>query len=138
MRYTDFSEKSQYLTQGNTMSGLKMIAVSVFAMTAFIGCSAKAPTTGDFMRMHAADEKATGLDQKQIAKNWDQGSKLKISGEKLVKHGEELVKSGDKDMMTGKSEIEQGNKDIIEGTKLIQESEQIFREKYPDLRLDLK
>lgn len=120
------------------MYGFKMMTASVIAMTALIGCSAKAPTTGDFMRMHAADEKATGSDQKQLAKNWDHGSELKKSGEKLVKHGEDLVKSGDKDMMTGKNEIEQGNKDIIEGTKLAEESERMFHEKYPDLKLDLK
>ncbi|HEX5329225.1 hypothetical protein [Sulfuricurvum sp.] len=120
------------------MNELKMIAAVIIAMTALIGCSSKSPTTGDFMRMHAADEKATGVDQKQLAKNWDHGSELKKSGEKLVKHGEELVKSGDKDMMTGKNEIEQGNKDIIEGTKLAQESERMFHEKYPELKLDLK
>ncbi|WP_310439648.1 hypothetical protein [Sulfuricurvum sp.] len=120
------------------MKRLKMISTVVVAMTVLAGCTAKAPTTGDFMRMHAADEKATGIDQKEIAKNWDKGLALKKSGEKLVKHGEELVKSGDKDITTGKNEIEQGNKDIIEGTKLTDESERVFHEKYPDLKLDIK
>lgn len=120
------------------MNRLKMISAVVVAMTVFAGCSAKEPTTGDFMRMHAADEKAMGLDQKEIAKNWDKGLALKQSGEKLVKHGEGLVKSGEQDIMTGKHEIEQGNKDIIDGTKLSNESERVFREKYPDLKLELK
>jgi hypothetical protein len=120
------------------MNELKMIAASVILLASLVGCSSKAPTTGDFMRMHAADEKATGADQKQIAKNWDHGSELKLSGQKLVKHGEDLIKSGDKDMTIGKSEIEQGNKDIVEGTKLTEDSERIFHEKYPDLKLDLK
>lgn len=120
------------------MNRLKMISSVVVAMTLFAGCSVKNPTTGDFMRMHAADEKAMGLDQKEIAKNWDKGLALKKSGEKLVKHGEELVKSGEQDVMTGKHEIEQGNADIIEGTRLSAESERVFREKYPDLKLEIK
>lgn len=120
------------------MNKLKMIAATVIVMTTLVGCVTKSPTTGDFMRMHAADEKATSVDQKQIANNWDHGLALKQSGEKLVKHGEELIKSGDKDMTTGKNEVEQGNKDIVEGTKLTEDSERIFREKYPDLKLDIK
>ncbi len=120
------------------MKELKVIAATVIVMSVLSGCASKAPTTGDFMRMHAAEEKATGVDQKQIANDWDKGLKLKVSGEKLVKHGEELVKSGDKDMSTGKNEIEQGNKDIIEGTKLTAESERIFQEKYPELKLNIK
>lgn len=120
------------------MNRLKMIGAVALAMTVFVGCSAKEPTTGDFMRMHAADEKAMGLDQKEIAKNWDKGLALKQSGEKLVKHGEKLIKSGEQDIMTGKHEIEQGNADIIEGTRLSTESERVFREKYPDLKLEIK
>lgn len=120
------------------MKELKVIAATVIVMSVLSGCASKAPTTGDFMRMHAADEKAMGIDQKKIANDWDHGSKLKKSGEELVKHGEELVKSGDKDMSTGRNEIEQGQKDIAEGIKLKEESERIFREKYPDLKLELK
>ena len=120
------------------MNRLKIISVVVVAMAVFAGCTAKEPTTGDFMRMHAADEKAMGLDQKEIAKNWDKGLALKQSGEKLVKHGEELIKSGEQSIMTGKHEIEQGNKDIIDGTKLSDESERVFHEKYPDLKLQIK
>jgi hypothetical protein len=120
------------------MNRLKMISAVVVAMTVFAGCTAKDPSTGDFMRMHAAEEKATGLDQKEIAKNWDKGLKLKKAGEKLVKHGEELVKSGEQDIMTGRHEIEQGNKDIMEGTRLSDESERLFREKYPDLKLEIR
>lgn len=113
------------------MNRLKMISAVVVAMAVFSGCSSKEPTIGDLMRKHAAD-------QKEIAENWDKGSALKQSGQKLVKHGEKLVKSGEKDIKTGTNEIEQGNKDIIEGTKLSNESERIFREKYPDLKLDSK
>jgi hypothetical protein len=120
------------------MNRLKMISTVVVAITVFAGCATKNPTTGDFMRMHAADEKAMGLDQKEIAKNWDKGLALKKSGEKLVKHGEELIKSGEQNIMTGKHEIEQGNVDIIEGTRLSNESERIFLEKYPDLKLEIK
>lgn len=120
------------------MYELKMIAASVIAMTVLIGCSTKAPDTGDFMRMHAAENKETGLDQKKMAKDWDKGIALKESGVKLVKHGEDLVKSGDKDMTTGKQEIEQGNKDIEEGTTLMTASKQEFQEAYPNQKLDLK
>lgn len=120
------------------MSRLKMMSSVVIAMTVFVGCSIKNPTTGDFMRMHAADEKAMSAEQKEIAKNWDKGLALKQSGESLVKHGEELIKSGEQNIMTGKHEIEQGRKDIIEGTKLSAESERIFHEKYPDLKLEIK
>jgi len=117
---------------------LKMISTVVIAMSVFAGCSAKEPTVGDFMRMHAADEKAMSLDQKEIAKSWDKGLALKQSGEKLLKHGEELIKSGEQDVMTGKHEVEQGKADIIEGARLSAESERIFREKYPELKLEIK
>lgn len=120
------------------MKEIKIIAATVIMMSVLSGCAPKTPTTGDFMRMHAADEKATGLDQKQLANNWDRGSKLKKSGEELIKHGENLVKSGDKDISNGRDEIEQGEKDIAEGTKLAAESERMFREKYPDLKLEVK
>ncbi|MDP1785148.1 MAG: hypothetical protein Q8K81_06950 [Sulfuricurvum sp.] len=119
------------------MNEFKTIAATVIMMTTLVGCATKAPTTGDFMRMHAAEGKAEGIDQKQIAKEWDQGSKLKQSGAKLVKEGEELMKSGDKDITTGKQNIEQGNKDIAEGTTLMEKSEQKFKEKYPNQELDL-
>ena len=120
------------------MNRLKMISTLAVAMTVFVGCSIKNPTTGDFMRMHAADEKAMSTEQKEIAKNWDKGLALKQSGESLVKHGEELVKTGEQNIMTGKHEIEQGHKDIIQGTKLSAESERVFREKYPELKLEIK
>ncbi|HZF70882.1 hypothetical protein [Sulfuricurvum sp.] len=119
------------------MKNLKIAAVSTFVMIALSGCVDKAPTTGDFMRMHAAEKKEVALDQKEMAKDWDKGSALKESGVKLVKHGEDLVKSGDKDMMTGQNEIEQGNKDIEEGTRLMAASKQEFKETYPNQKLDL-
>lgn len=119
------------------MKNLKLAAVSTLVMIAFSGCASKAPTTGNFMRMHAAENKETGLDQKQMAKDWDKGIALKESGIKLVKHGEDLVKSGDKDMTTGRNEIEQGNKDIEEGTNLMKASKQEFQEAYPNQKLNL-
>lgn len=112
------------------MNKLKMLSTVVVAMTVFAGCAPKEPTTGDFMRMHAAD-------QKEIAENWDKGSELKQAGEKLVEHGEKLIKSGEKDIATGKDEIEKGNQKIIEGTRLSDESERIFHEKYPELKLEI-
>ncbi|MCD6258335.1 MAG: hypothetical protein J7J31_01910 [Helicobacteraceae bacterium] len=120
------------------MKRLKTISILAVAITVFAGCYATEPTTSDFMRMHAADEKAMSVEQKEIAKNWDKGLALKQSGQKLVKHGEELIKSGEQDIMTGKHEIEQGNVDILEGTRLSDESERIFHEKYPGLKLDIK
>lgn len=113
------------------MNKFKMLSSVVIAMTVFAGCAAKEPTKGDFMRMHAAD-------QKEIAENWDKGTALKQSGEKLVKHGEKLIKSGEKDIVTGKEEIEKGNQEIIEGTRLSNESERIFHEKYPELKLEVE
>jgi hypothetical protein len=118
------------------MKNLTIAAVTL-VMIALSGCADKAPTTGDFMRMHAAENKETGLDQKQMAKDWDKGVALKGSGVKLVKHGEDLVKSGDKEMMNGQNEIEQGNKDIEEGSRLMATSKQEFKEAYPNQKLDL-
>lgn len=107
-------------------------------MVAFAGCADKAPTTGDFMRMHAADEKKMGQDQKDLAKEWDRGLKLKKAGEQRIKDGETLIKNGDKDMTKGRQEVEQGNKDMVEGTNIEQTSERKFREQFPDLKLELK
>ncbi|MFY9141445.1 hypothetical protein [Sulfuricurvum sp.] len=120
------------------MKNLKIAAVSTFVMIALSGCADKAPTTADFMRMHATENKEISLDQKQMAKDWDKGVALKESGAKLVKHGEDLVKSGDKDMTTGKNEIVQGNKDIEEGSRLMAASKQEFKETYPNQKLELK
>lgn len=119
------------------MKHIKLLTLSAITMMALSGCTAKSPTTADFMRMHAQDEKETGIDQKAIAKEWDRGSKLKHSGEEMIKEGEKLMKSGDHDMTIGKQNIEQGNKDIVEGTAAMTESERVFHEKYPDLKLDL-
>lgn len=111
--------------------------ITVLIMVSAVGCSTKAPTAGDFMRMHAAEEKATSIDQKELAKEWERGSALKQSGEKLLEDGEKLVKDGEKKITIGKQNIEQGTKDIAEGTKAMQESEKKFLEKYPNLKLDL-
>jgi len=119
------------------MKIFKIAMITTFALVILAGCVAKSPTTGDFMRMHAADEKEIGLDQKAIAKEWDRGSNLKHSGEELVKSGEKLIKSGDHDMTIGKQKIEQGTKDTAEGTTIMAESERVFHEKYPELKLDL-
>jgi len=119
------------------MNYVKLLTFTAFAMLTFSGCSSKSPTTADFMRMHATDEKETGIDQKAIAKEWDRGAKLKLSGEEMIKEGEKLVKSGDQDMTLGRQKIEQGNKDTAEGSVAMSESERIFHEKYPDLKLDL-
>lgn len=122
----------------NKMVQLKIVGAFAVAMLAFTGCANKAPTTGDFMRMHAAEKKETIQEQKSIATEWDKGSKLLKSGEDGVKNGEALVKSGDADMTKGKQQIEQGNKDIAEGTKIKADSEALFHEKYPELKLELK
>lgn len=122
----------------NKIVPLKIVSAVAIAMLAFTGCASKAPTTGDFMRMHAADEKQTMKDQKSIAADWDKGSKLVKSGEQQIKDGEALIKSGDNDMTKGKQAVEQGNKDIVEGTKIKADSEALFRENYPDLKLELK
>ena len=120
------------------MKTLKILAAAAIAMSILAGCAEKAPTTSDFMRMHAADEKQMAQEQKDIAKEWDRGLKLKMSGEKRVSDAEALIKSRDKDVATVRLEIEQGNKDIIDGTAIEQRSEREFREKFPDLKLELK
>lgn len=124
------------------MKNFKLVTLTTLAIMALSGCVAKAPTTADFMRMHAQDEKEMSLNQRAIAKEWDRGSNLKISGEKMIKDGEKstkdgekLVKKGNEDMAAGKQNIEQGNKDSIDGTVLMNENERVFREKYPDLKL---
>lgn len=119
------------------MNYMKLLTFTAFAMLVLSGCSSKSPTTADFMRMHATDEKEVGIDQKAIAKEWDRGSKLKLSGEEMIKDGEKMVKNGDQGMTLGKQKIEQGNKNSAEGATIMSESERIFHEKYPDLKLDL-
>lgn len=121
-----------------------LTTLTTLAIMTLSGCAAKAPTTADFMRMHAQDEKEASLEQRAIAKEWDRGSNLKLSGEKMIKDGEKsikdgekLVKKGNEDMTAGKKNIEQGNKDSIDGTVLMNENKRIFIEKYPDLKLDL-
>lgn len=119
------------------MKNFKLTAITTLAIIAFSGCASKAPTTADFMRMHAQDEKEVSIDQKAIAQEWDRGSKLKLSGEAMIIKGEKLVKSGEHDMTVGKQNIEQGNKDSAEGATIMVDNERIFKEKYPDLKLDL-
>lgn len=118
------------------MRNFKISTVSTLVMIALSGCVDKEPTTSDFMRMHALDGKADWIDQKAIAKDWDKGSKLKVSGEEMIKDGEKLVKSAEQDMTLGKQKIEAGNKSVGEGTTIMNDNERIFQEKYPDLKLD--
>ncbi len=126
--------KNETKTQVNKTVQLKVVGAFAVAMLTLTGCtneSATPPTTGDFMRMHAADGKEMSIDQKEIAARWDKGSKQ-------VKEGEELVKAGNNDMTNGKEKVEKGNQAIAEGTKIKDENEALFYEKYPDQKLDLK
>lgn len=125
------------------MKNFKLATLTTLTIIALSGCAAKAPTTADFMRMHAQDEKDASLEQKAIAKEWDRGANQKLSGEDKIKNGEKLVKDGDKsvkkgneDITAGKQNIEQGNKDSIDGTILMNEKKRVFIEKYPDLKLE--
>ena len=125
------------------MKNFKLATLTTLVIMTLSGCADKTPTTGDFMRMHAQDEKEMSLNQKAMAKEWDRGSNLKLSGEKMIKDGQELVKSGDnlikkgnEEMNNGKQNIEQGNKDTIDGTVIMNKNERIFKEKYPDLKLN--
>jgi len=124
------------------MKNFKLATLTTLVIMTLSGCADKAPTTADFMRMHAQDEKEISFDQKAMATEWDRGSNLKISGEKMlkdgqkmIKDGEDSVKKGNEDMTVGKQKIEQGNKDSIDGTIIMNENERVFREKYPDLKL---
>ncbi len=126
------------------MKNFKLITLTTLAIITLSGCADKAPTAADLMRMHAQDEKEASVVQKALAKEWDRGSNLKLSGEdkmkdgqKLVKDGEKLVKKGNEDVNAGKQNIQQGDKDSIDGTVIMNENERIFREKYPDLKIDL-
>lgn len=124
------------------MKNFKLATLTTLIIMSLSGCADKEPTKGDFMRMHAQDEKEMSINQKAIAKKWDSGSEQKLSGEDMIKDGEKsikdgqkTVKEGNKDITSGKQEIEQGNKDSIDGTIIMKENERIFREKYPDLKL---
>lgn len=126
------------------MKNFKLITLTTLAIITLSGCADKAPTAADLMRMHAQDEKEASVVQKALAKEWDRGSNLKLSGEdkmkdgqKMVKAGEKLVKKGNEDVNAGKQNIQQGDKDSIDGTVIMNENERIFREKYPDLKIDL-
>lgn len=126
------------------MKNFKLITLTTLAIMALSGCADKAPTAADLMRMHAQDEKEASVVQKALAKEWDRGSNLKLSGEdkmkdgqKMVKAGEKLVKKGNEDVNAGKQNIQQGDKESIDGTVIMNENERIFREKYPDLKIDL-
>ena len=119
------------------MKKFKLITTTAFVVFSLTGCVSKSPTTSDFMRMHATDEKEMASDQKLIAKEWDRGATLKLSGAELIKEGENLIKSGNHDVTIGNQKIEQGNKDSIEGVAIMGESERMFHEKYPDLKLNL-
>jgi uncharacterized phage infection (PIP) family protein YhgE len=125
------------------MKNFKIATLTTLVIMTLSGCADKTPTTADFMRMHAQDEKDVSLEQRALAKEWDRGSNLKQLGEDKIKNGQELVKSGDKlikkgneDMNEGKQNIEQGNKDTIDGTGIMNENKRIFKEKYPDLKLN--
>lgn len=126
------------------MKNFKLVTLTTLVIMTLAGCADKAPTAADFMRMHAQDEKEASLEQRALAKDWDQGSNLKLSGEEKIKDGQESVKNGDKlikkgneEMNNGKQNIEQGNKDTIDGTVIMNDKERIFKEKYPDLKLNL-
>jgi len=125
------------------MKNFKLATLTTLVIMTLAGCADKTPTTADFMRMHAQDEKEASLEQRTLAKEWDQGANLKLTGEEKIKDGQESVKSGDKlikkgneEMNNGKQNIEQGNKDTIDGTVMMNDKERIFRDKYPDLKLN--
>jgi peptidoglycan hydrolase CwlO-like protein len=109
-----------------------VISLCLLALT---GCASK-PTTADLMRQHGAELKSQVDLKKQLAKDWDNGTKLVATGEKRVKKGEKQLKSAERDLKKAQDEIKRGTSEIAEGQKLISESNKIFRVNFPELDIN--
>ncbi len=102
------------------MKAFKLI--SVVATILMLAACASQPDMGSIMRQHAIDDQAAVDLQKQLSKDWKQGSKLVRTGTKRAQQGEKA--------------LERGNQEVAEGTKLMEESERRFREAFPGLELE--
>ena len=118
---------------------MRMLRITFAAgviMVVLAGCAGKSdPSAADLMRGYAGESQVSADMKKQLAQDWEKGSKLVKSGEKRVKDGERRIKSAERDLNRAKDAVGQGFREISEGTTLMLESERLFHEKYPDQKL---
>lgn len=117
------------------------LAVS-FSLLVLAGCVSK-PTMADLMREYASEVQAQVDLKEQLARDWEEGTKLISSGDKRIKNGEKQVKSAEnrikaaeRDLKRGQAEIERGKREIAEGQQMIQESEKTFVENFPEMDIN--
>ncbi|GGW52036.1 hypothetical protein [Alishewanella tabrizica] len=106
-----------------------LLAASI-TLLSVIGCSSK-PTTADLMRSHATDAQTQVDLKKQLAKDWEKGTKLVSSGERKVSDGQKRIRNAERDLERARKQVETGNKEIAEGSKLVADSERVFKETFP-------
>ena len=97
------------------------------------GCASQPKNTADLMKQHATEMNAQVDLKNQLAKDWENGTKLVARGEKRVKDGEKRVKSAERDNKRGQDDILRGRSEISEGQELIHMSKTKFRENFPEL-----
>jgi len=106
-----------------------LLAASI-TLLSVTGCSSK-PTTADLMRGHATDAQAQVDLKKQLAKDWEKGTKLVSSGERKVSDGQKRIRNAERDLERARKQVETGNQEIAEGSKLVADSERVFKETFP-------
>ena len=107
------------------------LLIAVVSLVSVTGCSSK-PTTADLMRGHATDAQAQVDLKKQLANDWERGTKLVSSGEKKVSDGERRIRNAERDLQRARKLVETGNQEILDGKKLVSESEALFKQSFPD------
>jgi hypothetical protein len=122
------------------MGKIRICLAGGVIMAVLAGCSGTSgtkagPSTGDIMREYATESQARADLKKQLARDWERGSKLMKSGEKRARDGERRIAAAERELLRAKEAVKQGYKEISDGTALMLESERLFREKYPDQEL---
>lgn len=98
------------------------------------GCSNQ-PTTADLMRDYAAEQSTEVALKKELAKDWEKGTKLVDTGEKRVKRAEKDIRQAEKQLRDARKALEKGKREIVRGQKLKARSERKFRARFPDSSL---
>ncbi|CAA6809997.1 MAG: Unknown protein [uncultured Sulfurovum sp.] len=103
------------------------LLISGAVILVITGCSQKESVGNLMMKSSNLTEQDVKL-KKQLATQWEKGTKLVSQGKEQIEEGKEQIEEGE-DLVT------KGEKNISKGEDLIEESEKEFKKKFPNINL---
>ncbi len=120
---------------------LKNRVSNILALSSIVlvgaGCANNQPTAADMMRDHAAVQGAEVAIKQNLAKDWEEGTRLIVTGEERVEEARKDIRQAEKELRDSRKELQKGQREIDRGTKLKASSERKFRSEFPESSLTL-